>query len=459
MARLARNPSSFRHRIAVVDDDLELARSTMRLFEHEGHEVRCASTPAGAIELIRSWRPHLVLLDYYMEGGTGADVVRAIREFDPLTQVLLVTGYASEQPARVLLAELDIQGFHDKADGPQRLMILADAALKHYRSIERVDRQRRHLHYILDVSREVSRLQPAQSVCELALARIATLLADGTANAGAAPSGLFARIDQASGRVGVDAAIGRYAGAVASGVLPDPVEDAVRAAAHSRAPFVRSGLVVLPFTTRCGDTGCAIVEAPTLPDDAVLACRLYLQQVLQALENVELFERATVDPLTTLYRRDFGLQRLDETLRLGWRTMVPTSAILLDLDHFKQLNDTYGHAAGDLFLCAVGQALLGACRTTDIISRHGGEEILIVLPATDHAGAAILADRLRAAIADVAVEFEGQRINTSASLGVATSGPGQLDRDELVRRADRRLYEAKRGGRNRVCCEQASEAA
>jgi CheY-like chemotaxis protein len=167
--RLRASLATTSHKVLIVDDDAELLESMVRLLRREGHEVVAASTEREALESVRGWRPHLVLLDYYLRETTGETVARSIRKLDELCQVLLVTGYASEQPARQLLAELDIQGYHDKADGPHRLMTLVDAALKHFRALQRIDRQRRHLRHVLDVAPLICAIQPVGALLETAL--------------------------------------------------------------------------------------------------------------------------------------------------------------------------------------------------------------------------------------------------------------------------------------------------
>jgi diguanylate cyclase (GGDEF)-like protein len=129
---------------------------------------------------------------------------------------------------------------------------------------------------------------------------------------------------------------------------------------------------------------------------------------------------------------------------------------MLDVDHFKALNDGHGHAAGDLALRAIARAISGACRTTDIVCRYGGEEILAVLPATSSPGAIILAERVRSCIDALRISFEGHALRCTASIGVALHDPKSdqdsriVDPEALVRRADAALYRAKDGGRNRV---------
>lgn len=141
MARLKSTRSPTKYRVLVVDDDADFAQSTARLVAREGHEVSVLTDATRCLEHIQQWRPNILLLDYHLGEMTGDQVVRQIREVDRLTQVVLVTGYATEHPARRLLADLDIQLFHDKADGPERLLVTLDAVLKHYSALTALEQQ------------------------------------------------------------------------------------------------------------------------------------------------------------------------------------------------------------------------------------------------------------------------------------------------------------------------------
>jgi diguanylate cyclase (GGDEF)-like protein len=450
--------TSEHHRILVVDDDLERLAGTMLLLRGEGHDVNGASEAAAALELVRSWRPHLVLLDHHLRETTGATVAKEIRDIDDVCQVLLLTGHASEQPARKLLADLHIHGYHAEADGPHRLMVLVDSALEHYRALRSVDRERRSLRRLLVASQKVSAFQSVDQLLQTALVELAGLVGGGDGFVATANSGLFL-LGSAAEAVSVHAATGRFAGARAMSELPAAVRPLVRAALTRLEPHGVDGrYLVVPLRTRDGDPGCMIVEGSELPEDAVEACQLYARLVTQALENVRLYEHATVDPLTRLYTRAFGLQRLDEALRLGVRTKTPTSVVLCDVDHFTSVNDRHGHAGGDVVLHALGAALRSLCRASDVASRHGGEELLVVLPATSVSGARAAAERMRRLLEEQRIPFEGSTLSITASFGVATLGVAASARAgsdvALVRGAERALYRAKRGGRNQVVVEQ-----
>lgn len=169
------------------------------------------------------------------------------------------------------------------------------------------------------------------------------------------------------------------------------------------------------------------------------------------LLELEQHRDARTDALTGLANRRAMQERGRVELKLAKRTGVAVSVILCDLDHFKAINDRYGHEAGDAALVRVATVLKGALRESDALGRWGGEEFIAVLPATHAAGAKEVAERMRVAIE--AIAFPGLPDRVTISLGVATSQ--QIDDpvdewDLLIKEADRRLYSAKRAGRNRL---------
>jgi diguanylate cyclase (GGDEF)-like protein len=123
---------------------------------------------------------------------------------------------------------------------------------------------------------------------------------------------------------------------------------------------------------------------------------------------------------------------------------------MLDVDHFKQVNDTFGHAVGDRALILIGRAAQSQLRSPDVLARYGGEEFVALLPATDAIQAVILAERIRARIAALIVETDKGNARMTVSIGVAVVLPGDDSIDVMMHRADEALYAAKEAGRNRV---------
>ena len=161
---------------------------------------------------------------------------------------------------------------------------------------------------------------------------------------------------------------------------------------------------------------------------------------------------ALTDPLTSLYVRRYGEAHLDELLERVNRYVTSAAVMLFDVDHFKQVNDTHGHDAGDDVLRELAARTIKSVRSVDLAVRWGGEEFLVVMPETDLANAAAVAERLRAAVAKDSfnVKSSGEKLAVTVSVGVAAAIPGADDRDRLLKRADDALYCAKSAGRNRV---------
>lgn len=173
---------------------------------------------------------------------------------------------------------------------------------------------------------------------------------------------------------------------------------------------------------------------------------LFVERELSQIDREQQWKnRALTDPLTALpNRRGF------ERGMAGLRTPDAQAALMaIDLDHFKAVNDTFGHAAGDYVLQRVSMVLRASLRNCDLLSRLGGEELAVLLPETDAALARLIGERLRRAIDELEIVWEGKKIPITASFGVAVA-PGTVPMTELFERADVALYSAKRGGRNRV---------
>lgn len=157
---------------------------------------------------------------------------------------------------------------------------------------------------------------------------------------------------------------------------------------------------------------------------------------------------ALTDPLTGFYNRRYLDAHLDALLARSSESPDSAAVLLLDIDFFKRVNDTYGHAAGDEVLKVVSGRVADQLRSSDTLARYGGEELVVVMPNQEIHKAMAVAERVRTMIERLSVEIEGQEIRTTVSIGVATSYPGDSP-DTLLRRADEALYRAKETGRNR----------
>ncbi len=167
-----------------------------------------------------------------------------------------------------------------------------------------------------------------------------------------------------------------------------------------------------------------------------------------AVNNAFLYEVSTTDMMTSLKLRHYFLQRLQEEKDVADKRGHRFSVVMLDIDHFKSVNDTFGHIAGDELIRAVAGTLLATKRESDVAARYGGEEFIVLLPRTTCAQAFQLAERIRARIGDLVISSDGREITATVSVGVGEYRPEEPIR-KLISRTDEALYRAKTHGRNR----------
>jgi diguanylate cyclase (GGDEF)-like protein/PAS domain S-box-containing protein len=190
---------------------------------------------------------------------------------------------------------------------------------------------------------------------------------------------------------------------------------------------------------------------------------LFAQQATIAIRNAQIFAEArhlaTIDALTDLCNRRAFFELAQHEFERSRRYGHLLSLLMLDIDHFKQINDTYGHAAGDQVLRTVAYECRALLRTLDIIGRYGGEEVIMALPETNEENAQQVAERLRQHLAQTVISADAHAVQISVSLGVATANDvEELTLEALINRADQALYAAKQAGRNRVVVWSAANA-
>jgi diguanylate cyclase (GGDEF)-like protein len=173
-----------------------------------------------------------------------------------------------------------------------------------------------------------------------------------------------------------------------------------------------------------------------------------------SLRNSDLFrevrENSLRDDLTGCYNRTHALEVIEAELRRARRSHSPVSVIMFDIDHFKDINDRFGHQGGDAVLTAVGERMRAVLRGSDLKCRYGGEEFLVLLPETPLEGAKRVADTMRRELSEMKIPWKDQRITLTASFGVTAALPTEIDTQAIIGRADAALYRAKDQGRNCV---------
>ena len=209
------------------------------------------------------------------------------------------------------------------------------------------------------------------------------------------------------------------------------------------AEFMYQNLTLIPLVSANGTVAHVGVILYDVTDTAT--GRLELEHA-----NAQLAQLSRTDRLTGLNNRGHWEECLRHEFSRCLRTRQAASLVMFDIDHFKKVNDSYGHQAGDEVIREVARALLASIRATDIAGRYGGEEFGVILPATAAVDGQIMAERLRTRIAQTPVSHEDQTIAFTISLGIADFHPEMTNHAEWLSRADQALYQAKQGGRNRT---------
>jgi two-component system, cell cycle response regulator len=173
-------------------------------------------------------------------------------------------------------------------------------------------------------------------------------------------------------------------------------------------------------------------------------------QTALTIQKADLYQLAVSDELTGLYVRRYFQRRLDEEFARFARYGTPFSVLMLDVDHFKAVNDTHGHDAGDAVLREVAALLAHEARETDVVARYGGEEFVVLMPETRCDGATVAGERIRRRIEAHCVACRTASVNVTVSIGIAEVDGSDADAESLQKRADDALYRAKRAGRNRI---------
>lgn len=476
MARKYQKASGPGSVVLIVDDSPEVLESTRRLLEKEGHTVHAAANGKEALAFLENNRVQVMVVDYFMPEMTGEELVRRVREGgDNVTQIILATGYSGEKPARVMMQQLDIQGYHDKGEGAQKLLLWVDTAVKAYRHVNAMEKHRKGLRFILDITPDLHRTQPIEELLEALLWQVEALLGaensfvatlanqpDDRPTESGEDNELFialADIQEAAKDLEIRVGTGRFRAGDTVRALGEITARLVDAAIESRAPHTEESCTVVPLVLGSRAVGVIYLDRQTgyAKDRELL--EVFATQAAAAIQNALLYDMATTDPLTGTYMRGFATQQLEHSIKRGIRRSDPLSLLMIDLDRFKQINDQYGHQVGDRALAAVGDLLHRTVRDTDIVGRYGGDEFMVVLPETPPDGARIVADRLLAGAAALHVEAGDVQVPIRLSVGIASlmhssdCDDSWVDREQvtvaaerLIGNADRGLYAAKGSG-------------
>jgi two-component system cell cycle response regulator len=485
-------------RILVADDDPSLLKMMSWLLKEQGYEVAAVPEGEAVFEELETATPDLMLLDVMMPDADGVQILERIKSDDRWRDipVLMVTALPPEEVAvrtlglgaadfvrkpfrvRELLARIQAQ-LKQRATLRSAREALRETETELHRAREEAESQRKLVDILHDVTGELSsdeiyRILARRVARALNISHCSVILA----RAGD-EMGLVATAYESPGLRNLQVRLDRYPEirtALEQGVAvliqdtrTNPLYEDIRKIweAEGRTVPIRS-VIALPFSLDRMQGGVFFLrttdgEAPLTTDDVGFADTV-IRAAAAAIRRAQIFESARADnarlaalaitdPLTGLLNRRALIDRLATEVDRARRYGTVVTLLMVDIDHFKRVNDTLGHLAGDDVLREVAAVLQNTVRTVDLVARYGGEEFVVVLPETGRDGAVAFADRVRERIAIhpfLAPVREGLAL--TASIGVATFPAERVDTvEDLFARADEALYRAKADGRNRVC--------
>ncbi len=485
-------------RILVADDDEAVLESVTWLLQENGYDVVPANGGTACLEQLERRAPDLILLDILMPDADGCQLLERIKGDERWRDlpVLMLSAQPPEE-ASVRSLGLGAADFIRKPYRPKELLARVQAQLRMgallrstraallrteeqlLRAQQDADSRRKLVDILHEVTGDLSvselfhllvrRAARALSVshCSVVLARPG----DTQANVVAAfeNPGLQQLTIQLERYPELKAALDSGQPVLVEDLDTHPLYEGVRhvwGIEGIEVP-IRS-VIALPFSIDRGQYGVFLVRrtrdqerfGPADLDfaQAVITAAVAVIQRAQMVEstmadNARLEQLAQTDPLTQLLNRRALTERITAEMERALRYDSTMALLMIDLDHFKRVNDTYGHLVGDDVLRDVGQLLNDTIRTSDIVARYGGEEFLVLLPETDDAGAESFAERIRDAVEQhqFASDSLAEPLRLTASVGVAVYPAARIESvEDLFARADAALYRAKADGRNRV---------
>ncbi len=448
-------------RVLIVDDDRVVARMLERQLRCEGYEPLVAFDGEQAWQLFEREPVPLVLTDWMMPGMDGIELCRRLRNFHQESYVYIILLTASNREHGKLHAlQAGADDFIGKPIDMDELRARLCVARRILHMEQHLQAQSRHLQALnQELQAQAEQLEQSQRLLAHANRRFAELFenlpiacftfdTEGNLHEwNQAAAQLFGYPkQQVLFRSMFETVFHQETGAdmhslvesvLAGEMIRDREPVAARTASGQVLYIMRSAF---PLRNLGGEVVGGIVAVVDVSD------RVEYEWHLQSM--------ALTDGLTGIPNHRAFQEFLRQRFAEAQRYCQSLSLILLDVDHFKRFNDTYGHLAGDEVLKRVAQVLIQTVRQSDLVARYGGEEFAVILPCTDLTSAICAAERLRQALAEA--DWEQEPI--SASFGVASYQPWMAGPQELIEAADQALYRAKAGGRNRVCAANPSES-
>ena len=468
-------------RILVADDDQALCRTLSWILTDNGSEVVTLPGGEGLIEHLLADQYDLLILDIMMPKVDGLQLLEQVKSHPRLRHlpVLMLSSVPPEE-GTVRALGLGAADFVSKPFRVRELLARVNAHLRIHRELNRAQQEARSRSEMMDILQEVTASLKPEEIYQILVRRVAHALdisrcsivianpSDETGTVVAAWENPMLRNLQVS--------LARYPEirrafetgdvVLVPDVAHDPIYHEVRAEWESEGVAVETqSALAIPFSLR--DQPAGVFFLRTAGDDPPLSQQdvAFADQVIRAavaslekaydLENAMLGQEqmrhlAETDPLTEAFNRRALNEKLQQEVERAQRYGTVLTCLMLDIDNFKQVNDTHGHLIGDRILRQITNILRREQRAVDVVARYGGEEFVVLLPETAAGGARIFAERILRKVSAQDFGDPGRPVHVTISIGISTYPETRVDDGEsLLRLADENLYRAKAAGRNR----------
>ncbi len=484
-------------RILVVDDDKALLKTLVWILEDKGYSVRAVSDSTSLMTQLMEARPDLLMLDIMMPKVDGLQLLRQVKGDDHWKDLpVLMISSMSPEDGTVKSLGLGAADFISKPFRVKELLARVEAHLRTGRALAQARQEARERAAeakargeesairaeMVDILHEVTDALKAEEIYHILARRVAKVL-------NIARCSLV--VPQPDGQVGLvvvasdnpmlrnlEIQLDRYPEirraldtnlpVLVADVQTDPLYAEMRE--HWRRegiPVTTRSVIAIPFSLRGTPSGVFFLrttdDGASLKQTDLAFAEQVIKTAVNAIEKAYQLETvqsdkeryrwlASIDALTGCLNRRAFIERLERELDRVKRYGIELGVLMIDLDRFKNVNDTRGHLAGDSLLRQLGDLLRQEVRSVDLVARYGGEEFVIVLPDTDLEGGLVFAERLRQRVSEVDFSEAGDPLEITVSIGVASVARGEdpISPESLVARADEALYRAKNEGRNRV---------
>jgi len=465
-----------KERILIVDDDKILCEHLKSGLAGEGYEVCTVNRAQDAIESVKKQAFNLVLMDLILPDIQGGALMRTLSNYTPETSFIVSTGFATISSAIEAL-KIGAYDYITKPFDIDHLKLVIKRGLEKQQLtvsnrslIERLEKEKVKLEIIMDAYNRIGGIYDLDELADFVTSRALQI-------AEAERSSLMV-IDEKTqelvlkGSKGMEkdklttlrVRIGEFiAGWVAKqgeALLVRDIDDDPRFKLASKNKYKTKSFISLPLKTDNHVVGVMNVTdkfatMKVFTEEDLKYLQLLAHQTVIQIENIRLCEKlaslAVTDALTGVFNHRYFQEQLSREIQRATRYNHDLSLLIFDIDNFKSYNDHYGHLEGDRVLKQVSAAAKKCVRTVDMVCRYGGDEFVVILPATNITGALFVAEKIRESVEmmDFVVKEKNSVIRVTVSGGVAAYAEG-MQKEELVAGADRQLYHAKTDGGNRM---------